>query len=159
MAERKWNWDREDDLPVYLARPGTADQVPRQLQGGFFCNVEGAYESKTIDFDSLSVGQRGSRTPRTPKTPTQTSPEAKPTNAGRSQNAGKANEAELDGKEMGVQIKMTRGKEVLQNLDSEKVSQVQNHALTGMEITQRNGLNSIIEIFYIKVLVFTDPFV
>uniref|UniRef100_A0A8C1VVT7 Dihydropyrimidinase like 3 n=1 Tax=Cyprinus carpio TaxID=7962 RepID=A0A8C1VVT7_CYPCA len=50
---------RQDaDLPVYLARPGTADQVPRQKYGGLFCNVEGAYESKTIDFDALTVGQR-----------------------------------------------------------------------------------------------------
>uniref|UniRef100_A0AAQ5Z8J5 Amidohydrolase-related domain-containing protein n=1 Tax=Amphiprion ocellaris TaxID=80972 RepID=A0AAQ5Z8J5_AMPOC len=57
----------EDDLPVYLARPGTADQVPRQKHGGLFCSVEGAFESKTIDFDALSVGQRGSRTPRTAK--------------------------------------------------------------------------------------------
>uniref|UniRef100_A0A8C4NSU9 Dihydropyrimidinase like 3 n=1 Tax=Dicentrarchus labrax TaxID=13489 RepID=A0A8C4NSU9_DICLA len=68
MAERRGNWDMaEDDLPVYLARPGTADQVPRQKYGGLFCNVEGAFESKTIDFDALSVGQRGSRTPRTAK--------------------------------------------------------------------------------------------
>ena len=97
MAERKWNKDKEDDLPVYLARPGTADQVPRQLHGGFFSNVEGAYESKTIDFDALSVGQRGSRTPRTPKTP-QTSPEAKPTNAGGSQPTVKTNEIGQDRK-------------------------------------------------------------
>uniref|UniRef100_A0A8C4HNP5 Dihydropyrimidinase like 3 n=1 Tax=Dicentrarchus labrax TaxID=13489 RepID=A0A8C4HNP5_DICLA len=62
MAERRGNWDMaEDDLPVYLARPGTADQVPRQKYGGLFCNVEGAFESKTIDFDALSVGQRGSQ--------------------------------------------------------------------------------------------------
>ncbi|XP_016103140.1 dihydropyrimidinase-related protein 3-like [Sinocyclocheilus grahami] len=52
------------DLPVYLARPGTADQLPRQKHGGLFCNVEGAYESKTIDFDALTVGQRSSRSPR-----------------------------------------------------------------------------------------------
>ncbi|ROJ62451.1 Dihydropyrimidinase-related protein 3 [Anabarilius grahami] len=63
MAESK-RMDRDDDLPVYLARPGTADQVPRQKYGGLFCNVEGAYESKTIDFDALCVGQRSSRSPR-----------------------------------------------------------------------------------------------
>ncbi|KAG5843319.1 hypothetical protein ANANG_G00149540 [Anguilla anguilla] len=63
MAERSRNWDREDDLPVYLARPGTADQVPRQKYGGMFCNVEGAYESKTIDFGALTVGQRGTCRP------------------------------------------------------------------------------------------------
>lgn len=121
MAERKWNWDKEDDLPVYLARPGTTDQVPRQLHGGFFCNVEGAYERKTIDFDALSVGQRGSRTPRTPKTP-HTSPEAKPTNAGGCQTTVKTTDIGQDQEKSGVEIKTTTGKEILQNLDSDKAS-------------------------------------
>uniref|UniRef100_A0A674PBD6 Dihydropyrimidinase like 3 n=1 Tax=Takifugu rubripes TaxID=31033 RepID=A0A674PBD6_TAKRU len=70
MAERGENRDlSEDDLPVYLARPGTADQVPRQKYGGLFCSVEDAFASKTLDFDALSVGQRGSRTPRTQRVP------------------------------------------------------------------------------------------
>lgn len=65
MAERRGIREQsEDDLPVYLARPGTADQVPRQKYGGLFCSVEDAFASKTLDFDALSVGQRGSRTPR-----------------------------------------------------------------------------------------------
>lgn len=65
MAERRGIREpSEDDLPVYLARPGTADQVPRQKYGGLFCSVEDAFASKTLDFDALSVGQRGSRTPR-----------------------------------------------------------------------------------------------
>uniref|UniRef100_A0AAR2KEQ5 Amidohydrolase-related domain-containing protein n=1 Tax=Pygocentrus nattereri TaxID=42514 RepID=A0AAR2KEQ5_PYGNA len=64
MAEARRALSREDELPVYLARSGTADQAARQKHGGLFCSVEGAYESKTIDFDALSVGQRGSRTPR-----------------------------------------------------------------------------------------------
>lgn len=29
-----------------------------------FSSVEGAFESKTIDFDSYAVGRKGSRTPR-----------------------------------------------------------------------------------------------
>lgn len=75
MAERRGNREQsEDDLPVYLARPGTADQVPRQKYGGLFCSVEDAFASKTLDFDALSVGQRGSRTPRTAKR--ETRPEA-----------------------------------------------------------------------------------
>lgn len=66
MAERRGTRDQtQDDLPVYLARPGTADQVPRQKHGGLFCSVEDAFESKTLDFDALSVGQRGSRTRET----------------------------------------------------------------------------------------------
>uniref|UniRef100_A0A8C1K5R7 Amidohydrolase-related domain-containing protein n=1 Tax=Cyprinus carpio TaxID=7962 RepID=A0A8C1K5R7_CYPCA len=65
MAERgRGDADRDGDVPVYLARPGTADQLPRQQHGGVFSNVEGAYESKTIDFDALTVGQRSSRSPR-----------------------------------------------------------------------------------------------
>ncbi|KAM8938614.1 dihydropyrimidinase-related protein 1 isoform 3-T3 [Pelodytes ibericus] len=63
-AERKRNWNKEDDLPVYLARPGTTAQTPRVKYGGMFANVEGAYENKTIDFDAYSVGKKGSRTPR-----------------------------------------------------------------------------------------------
>ena len=68
MAERRGTWaPEEDELPVYLARPGSADQLPRQKHGGLFCSVEDAFDCKTIDFDALSVGQRGSRTPRTAK--------------------------------------------------------------------------------------------
>ncbi|KAI4884390.1 hypothetical protein NFI96_011238 [Prochilodus magdalenae] len=63
MAEARRALNREDELPVYLARPGTADQAARQKHGGLFCSVEGAYESKTIDFEALSVGHRGARTP------------------------------------------------------------------------------------------------
>ncbi|XP_019516702.1 PREDICTED: dihydropyrimidinase-related protein 1 isoform X1 [Hipposideros armiger] len=65
MADRRRAWNMEDDLPVYLARPGSAAQTPRQKYGGMFAAVEGAYENKTIDFDAYSVGRRGSaRTPR-----------------------------------------------------------------------------------------------
>ena len=65
MADRRRAWNTEDDLPVYLARPGSAAQTPRQKYGGMFAAVEGAYKNKTIDFDAYSVGRRGSaRTPR-----------------------------------------------------------------------------------------------
>ncbi|KAI4542754.1 hypothetical protein MG293_006880 [Ovis ammon polii] len=65
MADRRRAWNTEDDLPVYLARPGSAAQTPRQKYGGMFAAVEGAYENKTIDFDAYNVGRRGSaRTPR-----------------------------------------------------------------------------------------------
>uniref|UniRef100_A0A8C5EWE4 Dihydropyrimidinase-related protein 3 n=1 Tax=Gouania willdenowi TaxID=441366 RepID=A0A8C5EWE4_GOUWI len=68
MTERReTRAEPEEDLPVYLARPGTADQVPRQKYGGMFCSVHDAFERKTIDFDALSVGQKGSRTPRSPR--------------------------------------------------------------------------------------------
>ncbi|XP_018106593.1 dihydropyrimidinase-related protein 3-B isoform X1 [Xenopus laevis] len=97
-------WDRGDDLPVYLARPGSASQVPRVKYGGMFCNVEGAYESKTIDFDSLSVGQPNRRgTPMRPGT------------------ANNKNDQISKEEPPKVEISTTPGKEALQNLD-EKAS-------------------------------------
>uniref|UniRef100_A0A8C6YBJ0 Collapsin response mediator protein 1 n=1 Tax=Naja naja TaxID=35670 RepID=A0A8C6YBJ0_NAJNA len=63
--ERPRSQPAEEDLPVYLARPGTAAQTPRQKYGGMFAAVEGAFENKTIDFEAYSVGQKGGgRTPR-----------------------------------------------------------------------------------------------
>lgn len=120
MGERKLNWDKEenDDLPVYLANPETADQVPRQKCGGMFCNVEGAYESKTIDFDALSVGQRGNQTPRTAKR--ETAQEAR--NPINQSSQCKESDTCYDKKYSGIEIKTTKGKEVLQNLGDEKVN-------------------------------------
>uniref|UniRef100_A0A8C6Y2R6 Dihydropyrimidinase like 3 n=1 Tax=Naja naja TaxID=35670 RepID=A0A8C6Y2R6_NAJNA len=96
----------EEDLPVYLARPGTADQVPRQKYGGMFCNVEGAFESKTLDFGALSVGQRGARRapsrdqePQKQQSPVEATPKEPP--------AG------------GVEIRPPSGKQRLQNLGHE----------------------------------------
>lgn len=116
MAERRGNRDKaEDELPVYLARPGTADQVPRQKYGGLFCSVEGAFESKTIDFDALSVGQRGSRTPRTAKR--ETGQEARSPATERRSTDG----AERQRETAQPEIRSGCGKEVLQNLGEEKV--------------------------------------
>uniref|UniRef100_A0A671Y1P3 Dihydropyrimidinase like 3 n=1 Tax=Sparus aurata TaxID=8175 RepID=A0A671Y1P3_SPAAU len=115
MAERRGNRDKaEDELPVYLARPGTADQVPRQKYGGLFCSVEGAFESKTIDFDALSVGQRGSRTPRTAKR--ETGQEARSPATERRSTDG----AERQRETAQPEIRSGCGKEVLQNLGEEK---------------------------------------
>ncbi|XP_060941968.1 dihydropyrimidinase-related protein 3 isoform X2 [Limanda limanda] len=115
MAERRVNRDRAEDdlLPVYLARPGTADQVPRQKYGGLFSNVEGAFESKTIDFDALSVGQRSSRSPRTGRE------EAR--SPARDDRSWTGSERGGGGKESArVRIRSSSGKEVLQNLEDEK---------------------------------------
>lgn len=120
MAERRGKWDKaEDDLPVYLARPGTADQVPRQKHGGLFCSVEGAFESKTIDFDALSVGQRGSRTPRTGKRESGQKAESPESDNKRSPGV----QSPSANREAQVEIKTSGGKEVLQNLGDEKVRQ------------------------------------
>lgn len=118
MAERRGNQDKaEDDLPVYLARPGTADQVPRQKYGGLFCSVEGAFESKTIDFEALSVGQRGSRTPRTGQEARSPASDSKSSPDGESPAANRQGGAHSPQ----VEIRTSRGKEVLQNLGDEKV--------------------------------------
>ncbi|XP_041044145.1 dihydropyrimidinase-related protein 1-like isoform X3 [Carcharodon carcharias] len=76
MAESKRQWNKEDDLPVYLARPGTTAQTPRQKYGGMFCTVEGAYERKTIDFDAYSVGRRSGKASRSASRQDLLSPES-----------------------------------------------------------------------------------
>lgn len=63
MSDCRREWNREDELPVYLAGPITTG--PNQRKSfGMFSSVEGAFESKTIDFDNYAVGRKGSRTPR-----------------------------------------------------------------------------------------------
>ncbi|KAK9540138.1 hypothetical protein VZT92_002607 [Zoarces viviparus] len=62
MSDCRRSWNREDELPVYLAGPITTG--PNQRKTGMFSSVEGAFESKTIDFDNYAVGRKGSRTPR-----------------------------------------------------------------------------------------------
>ncbi|XP_034714309.1 dihydropyrimidinase-related protein 1 isoform X1 [Etheostoma cragini] len=63
MSDCRREWNREDELPVYLAGP--INTGPKQKKTyGMFSSVEGAFESKTIDFDNYAVGRKGSRTPR-----------------------------------------------------------------------------------------------
>ncbi|KAK1787982.1 hypothetical protein P4O66_016459, partial [Electrophorus voltai] len=119
MAEGRRTMNRDDDLPVYLARPGTADQIPRQKHGGLFCNVEGAYESKTIDFDALSVGQRGSRTPRTQNKGGAASEARSPTSDAKCSSPNRAH----DSKQM-KEIKDTTDKQVPQSGNDVKVSEM-----------------------------------
>lgn len=63
MSDCRRQWNREDELPVYLAGPITTGPNQRKSYG-MFSSVEGAFDSKTIDFDSYAVGRKGSRTPR-----------------------------------------------------------------------------------------------
>uniref|UniRef100_UPI00358EE86B dihydropyrimidinase-related protein 2-like isoform X2 n=1 Tax=Myxine glutinosa TaxID=7769 RepID=UPI00358EE86B len=67
---------KEEDLPSYFARLGTESPKPRQKYGGMFCTVEGAYENKTIDFESCNVGRRSGRSSgvSTPNRPELSSP-------------------------------------------------------------------------------------
>lgn len=63
MSDCRRQWNREDELPVYFAGP--INTGPNQRKSyGMFSSVEGAFESKTIDFDNYAVGRKGSRTPR-----------------------------------------------------------------------------------------------
>uniref|UniRef100_A0ACB8EJG1 Uncharacterized protein n=1 Tax=Sphaerodactylus townsendi TaxID=933632 RepID=A0ACB8EJG1_9SAUR len=66
-----------------------------------FCSVEGAFESKTLDFGALSVGQRGAHRP--PKRQQEPQPSAHPPEPP----AGV------------VEIRAASGKERLQNLSHE----------------------------------------
>lgn len=63
MSDCRRQWNREDELPVYLAGPISTGHKQRKSYG-MFSSVEGAFESKTIDFDNHAVGRKGSRTPR-----------------------------------------------------------------------------------------------
>lgn len=63
MSDCRRQWNREDELPVYLAGPISSGPKQRKSYG-MFSSVEGAFESKTIDFDNYAVGRKGSRTPR-----------------------------------------------------------------------------------------------
>uniref|UniRef100_A0A1A8GJB1 Collapsin response mediator protein 1 n=1 Tax=Nothobranchius korthausae TaxID=1143690 RepID=A0A1A8GJB1_9TELE len=63
MSDCRRQWNREDELPVYLAGPISTGPNQRKSYG-MFSSVEGAFDSKTIDFDSYAVGRKGSRTPR-----------------------------------------------------------------------------------------------
>ncbi|XP_068177223.1 dihydropyrimidinase-related protein 1 [Antennarius striatus] len=63
MSDCRRQWNREDELPVYLAGPIGSE--PKQRKSfGMFSSGEGAHESKTIDFDNYAVTRKGSRTPR-----------------------------------------------------------------------------------------------
>lgn len=64
MSDCRRQWNREDELPVYLAKPISTGPNQRHKSQGMFSSVEGAYDSKTIDFDQYAVGRKGNRTSR-----------------------------------------------------------------------------------------------
>ncbi|GCB66214.1 hypothetical protein scyTo_0004928 [Scyliorhinus torazame] len=139
MAEGKRRWGKEDDLPVYLARPGTTAQTPRQKYGGMFCTVEGAYERKTIDFDAYSVGRRSGRVSRSASRQDLLSPESD----GLSESASDI--SEISGSVISspsereerapLEIKPATGKELLQSWEQGKVNMAQQDAQDMHRIT------------------------
>lgn len=62
MSGRRRELNREDELPVYFARPIATG--PRQKHCGMFTSVEGAFDNKTIAFDSTAVTTKGGRASR-----------------------------------------------------------------------------------------------
>uniref|UniRef100_A0A8C0Y0R6 Dihydropyrimidinase-related protein 1 n=1 Tax=Cyprinus carpio carpio TaxID=630221 RepID=A0A8C0Y0R6_CYPCA len=64
MSDCRRQWNREDELPVYLAKPISTGPNQRHKSHGMFSSVEGAYDSKTIDFDQYAVGRKGNRSSR-----------------------------------------------------------------------------------------------
>lgn len=49
---------------MYLAKPISTGPNQRHKSHGMFSSVEGAYDSKTIDFDQYAVGRKGNRSSR-----------------------------------------------------------------------------------------------
>lgn len=49
---------------MYLAKPINTGPNQRHKSHGMFSSVEGAYDSKTIDFEQYAVGRKGNRTSR-----------------------------------------------------------------------------------------------
>lgn len=59
------SFSQDDDSSSLLSRLGCDSPRPRMKFGGMFCNVEGAFENKTLNFDSFSPNtqrRRGCRT-------------------------------------------------------------------------------------------------
>ncbi|TRY88970.1 hypothetical protein DNTS_013342 [Danionella cerebrum] len=56
MSDCRRQWNREDELPVYLAKPISTGPNQRHKSHGMFSSVEGAFDSKTIDFDQYALG-------------------------------------------------------------------------------------------------------
>ncbi|KAI3364731.1 hypothetical protein L3Q82_000887 [Scortum barcoo] len=52
MSERRHS--QEDDCSSLLSRLGSDSPRPRMKYGGMFCSVEGAFENKTLNFESFS---------------------------------------------------------------------------------------------------------
>nr|XP_023653021.1 dihydropyrimidinase-related protein 1-like isoform X1 [Paramormyrops kingsleyae]XP_023653022.1 dihydropyrimidinase-related protein 1-like isoform X1 [Paramormyrops kingsleyae]XP_023653023.1 dihydropyrimidinase-related protein 1-like isoform X1 [Paramormyrops kingsleyae] len=121
MSDYHRRWNKEDDLPVYLARPGSTAQTPRQKSYGMFSSVEGAFENKTIDFDSYSVGRKGSRSPRSGSRENLVDGDYFSGSASEtSEVGGSLLGSPSDDKTPGVEIKHASGKEFLQGEQPEK---------------------------------------
>uniref|UniRef100_A0A671XSE0 Dihydropyrimidinase like 4 n=1 Tax=Sparus aurata TaxID=8175 RepID=A0A671XSE0_SPAAU len=63
MSERRCS--PEDDCSSLLSRLGSDSPRPRMKYGGMFCSVEGAFENKTLNFESFSPQTQRRRAART----------------------------------------------------------------------------------------------
>uniref|UniRef100_A0A4W6EH16 Dihydropyrimidinase like 4 n=1 Tax=Lates calcarifer TaxID=8187 RepID=A0A4W6EH16_LATCA len=66
MSERgRERCSQEDDCTSLLSRLGSDSPRPRMKYGGMFCSVEGAFENKTLNFESFSPQTQRRRATRT----------------------------------------------------------------------------------------------
>ncbi|KAK7925810.1 hypothetical protein WMY93_008120 [Mugilogobius chulae] len=108
---------------VYLARPGTADQIPRQKYGGLFSSVQDAFDGKSIDFDALSVGQSTPRSVRRESGQKARSPVSDGwSSPGLEKRAERSLERALESsiETRSIATRSRRDKELLQNLGKQK---------------------------------------
>lgn len=112
MSDCRRQWNREDELPVYLAGPISTG--PNQRKSfGMFSSVEGAFDSKTIDFDNYAVGRKGCRTPRSgsrERVLDTGDPVAKTPRESR-EGSGSSPSGEADDARCGVEVRFTSDKE------------------------------------------------
>uniref|UniRef100_A0A8D3BTX8 Amidohydrolase-related domain-containing protein n=1 Tax=Scophthalmus maximus TaxID=52904 RepID=A0A8D3BTX8_SCOMX len=64
MSDRRVSPD-DDDCSSLLSRLGSDSPRPRMKYGGMFCSVEGAFENKTLNFDTFSPQTQRRRATRT----------------------------------------------------------------------------------------------
>lgn len=67
MSERRISQD--DDTASLLSKLGSDSPRPRMKYGGMFCSVEGAFENKTLNFESFSPQTPRRRTARAAEDP------------------------------------------------------------------------------------------
>lgn len=116
----RWIMSTTGEVPVFFKNMGSGSPMPRQKFCGMFCPVEGSGDSKTLDFQSLPGGSR--------------------------KIDGQVIDRQTDISQPRVEIRESRGKSALQNLD-DRVRATDFCALSPW--MKWNKINVLLSFFYI----------